>query len=117
MKIKSGGGISMGITKSGKASWKTEPKPRAVNVATNAQQGAAVAFKKAPLFSGPGYTGGKMGPTGVGNATVRPDIAGPGSGRVTYAKGTQGTYGPVVQGPKPAPRDILSEYGPEKSKG
>jgi hypothetical protein len=110
---RSGGGIGMGITKSGKASWKTEPKPRTVNVATNAQQGAAVSFKKAPLFSGPGYSNQGEGPTGS-RSYRNSSTSGPGSQRTIYPKGTQSAT-PNREIPKG--KDILGAYGPERSKG
>jgi hypothetical protein len=93
---RSGDGIGMSITKSGRAGVKVEPKANAGFPGGVNQMGAATAFRKEPILrEGAGYTPKKMGPTGVGNATVRPDTPGPGSGRTTYAKGTQGTYGPV----------------------
>jgi hypothetical protein len=95
---------------------KVEPKPRAVNVATNAQQGAAVAFKKAPLVSGPGYTGGKVGSTGIANARQGYSGPGPGGGnRTIYKSGSQSPTPPAKELPKG--RDILGAYGPERSKG
>jgi hypothetical protein len=39
---------------------------------------------------------------------------GPGKGRTVYKPGFQGTHGPVNRGSAPPPRDILSEFGPEK---
>jgi hypothetical protein len=115
-KARSGGGPTMKPYHTSRSAQKVEPKARAVNVATVAQQGMGVQFKREPLISGQGYTPKPMGATGVGKATTRPDTPGPGSGRTTYASGAQGKYGPVNPGePKPAPRDILSEYGPEAS--
>jgi hypothetical protein len=113
-----GGGISGSKVVSGKAGWKVEPKPKAVSVPAAAQIGRSEQFAKGPLETGPGYKTKPMSATGVGKATTRPDTPGPGSGRTTYASGSQGKYGPVNPGiGKPAPRDILSEYGPDKSKG
>jgi hypothetical protein len=116
VKMISGGGLTSNkLVQSRKG--KVEPKAKAVSVEATAQQGMSTAFKKNPLYGGKGYEPQKVGPTGVGKATVRPETPGPGSGRTTYAKGTQGLYGPINPGiPKPAPRDILSEFGPEKSK-
>jgi hypothetical protein len=114
---KSGGGLTMSITKSGKASWKTEPKSKAISPAAVNQMGVSTPFKKEPLVQGRGYETKPMPPTGVPgkyNAATQ----GPGSQRTAYRTGTQSTYGPIHPGlRKPAPRDILSEYGPEKSKG
>jgi hypothetical protein len=121
MKIKSGGGITSNKYVTSKAP-KVEPRSKAMSPEAVAQQGAATAFKKPPLVQGPGYTPAKVGATGVGKATVRPDTPGPGSGRTTYASGSQGSYGPVVQGetnrapdpPATAPgKDILGDFGPE----
>ena len=41
---------------------------------------------------------------------------GAGAGRIVHATGSQGQHGAAVQGSQPAPRDILSEFGPERSK-
>jgi hypothetical protein len=41
---------------------------------------------------------------------------GPGVGRDVHPTGAQGVHGPVAQGnPRPAGRDILGGFGPEKS--
>src|SRR5207244_13108609 len=43
--------------------------------------------------------------------------AGPGAGRILHGQaGSQGTHGRPVQGSAPAPRDILSEFGPESAR-
>jgi hypothetical protein len=34
-----------------------------------------------------------------------------------HRSGSQGQHGPAVSGHSPERRDILSEFGPEKSKG
>jgi hypothetical protein len=39
---------------------------------------------------------------------------GPGTGRTVYRSGYQAMHGAAVQGSTPAPRDILSEFGPDK---
>jgi hypothetical protein len=112
MKIKSGGGIGGNKVVQSQSGWKQEPKPKAVSVPAAAQLGMAAQFRKGPLEVGPGYTTKPMAATGIGKATSRPDTPGPGSGRTTYASGSQGQYGPVNPGiGKGAPRDILSEYG------
>jgi hypothetical protein len=88
---------------------KAEPISHKGNVAGVAQQGIAAPFVKAPITQGQGYQ-----PYGPKDHTK----AGPGAMRTIYKSGSQGTHGPVNPGiPKPAPKDILSMYGPEKSKG
>jgi hypothetical protein len=42
---------------------------------------------------------------------------GPGAGRTVSKAGSQGTHGPVASNPIPAPRDILSDFGPNGKKG
>jgi hypothetical protein len=78
--------------------------------------GASTQFVKQPLQAGKGYEPKSMGPTGVPgkyNAATQ----GPGSGRTVHPSGSQSTYGKVNPGePRQAPRDILSEFGPERSK-
>jgi hypothetical protein len=122
MKIKSGGGITSNKYVTNKAP-KVEPKSKAMSPEATAQLGAATAFKKPPLVAGKGYTPGALGPTGVGKATTSTATSGPGSGRTTYASGSQGSYGPVARGetnrapdpPATAPgKDILRDYGPER---
>jgi hypothetical protein len=113
-KARSGGGYTSNKYHTSKSAQKVEPKARAVSPGAVDALGQAVAFKKPPLQSGPGYTPGKVPTTGVGKATTRPDTPAPGSGRTTYASGSQGTYGKVNPGePRPGPRDILSQFGPE----
>jgi hypothetical protein len=114
MKIKSGGGITSNKYVTSKAP-KTEPISRKASPAGVNQMGVATQFKKEPVISGKGYDPAKVGPTGVQKATVRPDTPGPGSGRTTYASGSQSPTPPAKEMPKG--RDILSQYGPERSKG
>jgi hypothetical protein len=40
---------------------------------------------------------------------------GPGAGRTVMARGTNAMHGAPVQGSTPAPRDILSQVGPESN--
>jgi hypothetical protein len=110
--ILSGGGINSNKTLQSKAGGKVEPKAKAVNPAGAAQQGLAVQFEKQPLEAGKGYSPGKMGSTGIANASKGPSGAGPGGyGRTIYKSGSQS---PTPQAREmPAGRDILSEYGPD----
>src|SRR2546430_16218351 len=103
-----GGGIQSNKYVTSKAP-KVEPKAKAMSPEAVAQQGAATAFRKPPLVQGAGYTPAKVGPTGIGKATVRPDTPGPGSGRTTYASGSQGSTPPAREMPKG--RDTLAEFG------
>jgi hypothetical protein len=125
MKIESGGGITSNkyVTSS---KYKSEPVAQKASPAGAAQQGMATQFRKEPLIQGHGYEPGKMAATGVGKATARPDTPGPGSGRTTYASGSQGSYGPAARGETnrapdpPATKpgvDILSQFGPEVRRG
>ena len=88
--------------------YKTEPKPRAANVAGVAQQGVSTAFKKEPLFNGPGYSTRPQGDTGIANATKGLAGAGPGGfGRTIYASGSQGLT-PTAREMSPS-RDVFNE--------
>jgi len=42
---------------------------------------------------------------------------GPGAGRTVFVCGSQGMHGAAVQGPARPARDILSEFGKERSRG
>jgi hypothetical protein len=68
--------------KSGRESWKAEPKGKAGNLEGVDQQGRALAFKHRPIFDGPGYN-----PT----TTSRPAL-GPGGGREIHPSGSQGKH-------------------------
>src|SRR5262249_42178126 len=59
---------------------------------------------------------GTAGQVPLGNAVAtNVGAGGPGTGRTTYASGSQGTHGSVDRGePRPAGRDILDEFGPNK---
>lgn len=127
--IASGGGIQSRVTQhftgvSGGV--KQEPKPRAANVEGVAQQGAATAFTKRPLFDGAGYSTKPMPASGV-PGYFNAAKAGPGSGRTIMPSGTQSHYGPNAPNatnrapdpPATAQRgpDILKMYGPERGRG
>src|SRR5262245_60668941 len=87
---------------------KVEPKSKAANVGGVAQQGVSTAFKKEPLFNGPGYSTGPQGDTGIANATKGPAGAGPGGfGRTIYASGSQGPT-PTAREMAPS-RDVFNE--------
>jgi hypothetical protein len=68
--------------KSGKESWKTEPKPKSVHESAAAQLGLSVQFEKKPLQDGQGYK--PPGPTTA--------AAGPGGGRTIHPCGSQGHH-------------------------
>jgi hypothetical protein len=107
---KSGGGIGMGITKSGKSDQKVEPRSRAINPASVSTMGISTPFPKPKLEMGKGYEGGKVGPTGIANAKQGHAGAGPGGGgRVIYRSGSQSPTPPARE--IPATKDTLSEYG------
>jgi hypothetical protein len=106
-----GGGI-LG-NKNVKVGVRTGSASKGSSPASADQLGQATAFKKEAVEAGRGYDGAKLGnelATNVGKG-------GPGSGRTTYKCGTQNQYGPVAGKPRPESRDILSQFGPEKSKG
>src|SRR6516165_5643786 len=105
--IMSGGGINSNKTVHSRG-YKTEPKAQAGNVAGVAQQGAATAFKKEPLFNGQGYSTRPQDDTGIANATKGPAGAGPGGfGRTIYASGSQSPT-PAAREMPPS-RDYLNE--------
>jgi hypothetical protein len=110
-----GGGIQSNKTGQSKSAQKVEPTSRAGNVAGVAQQGMATAFKKEPLLEGKGYTPSGVGPTGVANSRKGPEGPGPGGGgRTIYRSGSQSPTPPARE--MPAGRDILAEYGPERTR-
>jgi hypothetical protein len=90
---------------------KTEPLAKAITPGRADMQGQALTFNPGPLYSGKGFNSTKAGqPNSM--------VSGPGGGRVLYGQGgTQGTHGAVNrgEGPNNPPRDILSEFGPEKT--
>jgi hypothetical protein len=81
--------------------------------AAAAQLGASTAFiKKDQVDAGPAYN-----PTKYGNEVALNSKSAPGQGRTTHHCGSQGTWGPVNPGNSAPAKDILSAFGPEKSKG
>jgi hypothetical protein len=76
------------------------------------QIGQSTAFKKEKIDAGPGYN-----PTKYGNEIALNSKSAPGQGRTTHYCGSQGTHGPVNPGNSVPAKDILSSFGPEKSKG
>jgi hypothetical protein len=111
MKKLSGGGIQS--NKLVKPSIKSgPPRTNVVSPASASQLGQSVSFKKDPLpiRTAPQVPMGNAVALNVGKGS-------PGAGRTTHPCGSQGTHGNVNPGHSPAPRDILSEFGPEKSKG
>jgi hypothetical protein len=108
-KARSGGGITSNKLVQSKAP-KIEPRSKAMSPETVAQLGAATAFQKKPLEMGPGL----QGPVGPTNNLVN----GPkGQGRNVHHCGSQGLQGSPAPGHSPQPKDILSEYGPDRRKG
>ena len=83
---------------------KAEPRPHKMNVAGVSQIGASVAFSKQNIRGGQGYST-PQGP--------KPYAQGPGGGRTVSPCGSQ--HGTATR-QMPAGKDILSEYGPERSK-
>jgi hypothetical protein len=113
-RAKSGGGIRSRVVK--RVGQNLGPRssnkvsPSAVDML-----GQSTSFKRPPLIKGtmPQVPLGNDLSTNVGKGA-------PGAGRVTMHCGSQGTHGPVTAGtPKGgnAGKDILSEFGPEKSRG
>jgi hypothetical protein len=79
---------------------KVEPKARAMNVAAVAQEGLAVQFRKPNLETGAGYSGGKVGATGIAGARHGPPGVGPGGGgRTIYKSGSQSPTPPAREMP------------------
>jgi len=72
---------------------------------------------------GTGYTGERMydrrdfQPVPFGNEVALNSKSAPGQGRTIYASGSQGTQGPTAPGnPQPQQGDMLSSFGPERSR-
>jgi hypothetical protein len=109
-KARSGGGITSRVNR--KVAQNVGPaRTNIVSVAATDMLGQSLAFKRPDLIKGtaPQVPMGNAVATNIGKG-------GPGTGRVTHHCGSQGTHGPTTGTTRPA-RDILSEYGPEKSRG
>src|SRR6266852_3002139 len=109
-KARSGGGIMSNKLVQSKTP-KAEPKPRAISPGGVSQLGEHVGTRRAvqPLDVGPGFK--PKGPTDNVKAV------GVGGGRQIHRSGSQAMHGAPVQGPSRPVRDILSEFGRERSKG
>jgi hypothetical protein len=70
-------------------------------------------YRGDPMQRGPSFNS----PVPFGNEKAL-DVGrgGPGTGRTTHHCGSQSQWGDVAGNPKPAGRQILSEYGPESSR-
>jgi hypothetical protein len=107
-----GGGI-LG-NKNVKVGVRTGSPRRGSSPAAADQLGQSTAFKKENVEVRPAYNSGVL----LGNAKAL-DVGpgGAGKGRQVHHCGSQGQHGPVTGQPRTESRDILSEFGPEKSKG
>src|SRR5262245_10088871 len=109
-KARSGGGITS--NKLVRPSVKVgPPSTNKVNPERVAQIGAETQFTKPPLITG------TMPQVPLGNAVaLNVGAGGPGTGRTIYKTGSQSQHGPAIGLTKPTGRDILSQFGPDKSK-
>ena len=108
----SGGGIQS--NKLVRPSVRTGQPYKGTSPAAAGYLGQSTAFKKENVGVGPAYTGSKLGNELARNVGA----GGPGTGRTVHHCGSQGTHGNVNPGHSPPARgDILSQFGPEKSKG
>ena len=111
-KIKSGGGLTS--NKLVRPEVRTGSPYKGTSPAAASQLGQSTSFRKENVGVGPAYTGSKLG----NEMALNVGAGGPGTGRTTMHCGSQGRHGPVNPGsPRPAGKDILSEFSPEKSKG
>jgi hypothetical protein len=118
-KAKSGGGITS--NKLVNKGLRTGGPAKAVNSAYPGQLGAHFGdhadrgdTPKTPAVK---MDAGAALPSRMGNAVAASTPPGPGGGRTNYGKsGMQGVHGPVNPGQSPAPRDILSDFGPEMNR-
>jgi hypothetical protein len=95
---------------------------RAVNVGKTGQlgnmQGSHTTDGKERKYRGEGplYRGAALRPAEMGNAVAAKTVCGVGGSRTIYKTGSQDQHG-SGGAPKPSGRDILSEFGPESSRG
>jgi hypothetical protein len=91
------------------------PRTNVVSVQAASELGQRTAFAKPDLYKG------TAAQVPMGNETSANIKCGPGGGRTIYKTGFQQLSGPVSQGEGKiggnAGKDILSEFGPEKSRG
>jgi hypothetical protein len=112
-KAKSRRGITM--SKNVKVGLRTGSPSKATSPGAANQIGPSTAFKREQVEAGRAYGSGvKLGNEIASNVKG----GGPGTGRTLYGQGgTNRQYGPVAGQRRPESRDILSQFGPEKSKG
>jgi hypothetical protein len=111
-KAKSGGGITS--NKLVRPSVRTGQPNKGTSPAAADYLGQATAFKKESVGAIPAYNSSKLG----NEVALNVGKGGVGTGRTVHHCGSQGTHGNVNPGHSPpAGRDILSQFGPEKSKG
>jgi hypothetical protein len=113
-KPRSGGGPAM--NKNVKVGVKSGGPSRATSPGAADQIGASTAFKKEEVD---GAGRGNRSPVPLGNAVaLNVGAGGPGKRRDIHPCGSQSLHGPVNRGESRGPaRDILSEFGSERSKG
>jgi hypothetical protein len=115
VKVVSGGGILGNKVRSSQSAAKVEPRAKAINPASVAQQGIAAQFRKAPLVAGQGYQPKPEGSAGVANSHY---VASPygvaNSGRTIFPAGTQSRTPSVKERPKG--REILGDFGLESKR-
>lgn len=107
----SGGGISG--NKNVNVGVRTGLGSKGSSPASANQLGQSLAFKREVVDSGRGYNAAKFG----NEVALNVGKGGPGTGRTVHHCGSQGTHGAVAGAPRPAGREILSEFGPDKRKG
>ena len=82
--------------------------------ASASQLGQSTSFKKETVEVRPAYNSGVP----LGNAkALDVGAGGPGKGRTVHHCGSQNQWGKPDPGHSVPARDIISEFGPEKSKG
>jgi hypothetical protein len=105
-----GGGI-LG-NKNVKVGLRTGSPSKGSSPAAAAEIGASTAFRPDQIDAGRGYTGAPYG-----NQVALNSKSAPGQGRTIHRSGSQSQHGPVAGQRRPMGPDILSAFGPEKSKG